>query len=941
MQANHAQSNTQSHHRLVSRLASLTCGLAACVLSAPAQAFYTPGQFGVSPTGAANYTIPIAIPPGTAGMVPSLSINYSSQGGNGLLGVGWSLSGLSAITRCPKTQVQDGVREPVKYNTSDKYCLDGQRLVLFAGTYGANGAEYRTERDSFSRIVSYGTSGSPVTGVGYFKVWTKAGLIMEYGNTADSLIEQQGKSSVQVWALNRVTDTKGNYYKITYQDNGNAIGEFYPTRIDYTGNANAGLQPYNSIRFVYQTRTDSPVMYDNTGSRIQITQRLTNIQTYAKVNNADTLVKDYKLTYAISPATNRSRITKITEYDGANTPLPATTIAWDATGDATGNAAPTTVSTALWRSGPNGWDHRYLGDFNGDGKTDLLAQWTDIATSGMLCTGLDTSMSCPAIALPNGAVGKGVVADFNSDGYDDYLGGNQLCHGPALTTCVATGVSSPTRSYVGNVNGDQYPDIIFYKAVWVRYVSGDEGSVYTFSRGYCLGPDLNTCAGASIGNATVKGPPGLPPGVNDIISGDFNADGKTDLIYTTDNGGTYLCSGVAVAQGAAACTLMNSGYWGSYYQLHSSDFNGDGISDLYLIGDGGSYFCPGPGIATANNCQLVANTAGAWKTAYRVLPGDYNGDGISDLYLVGTANSYFCAGPGISAANNCVTKVTGDWKSLYDIRPGDYDGDGTSDLFLITDTSRQFVEAGAGHADRVAGITNGLGAVTSITYKPLTDATVYTKGTGVNVMGSAYLELQAPMYVVSSVSSSNGVGSGTVGSSYFYWRARAHMAGGGFMGFEIVRSCDTNTTPNICTQTTYTQDYPHQGLATKVLKFVKNGTTTPYLNLVTNIWGYRNWTYSNNSLLGTIYHVPTLDTTQEVSYELASGGTAQGAVITNVTTTNTYDGYGNPMVITVSSTDAAGQVYRKVTTNTYDNITAGVNWLLGRLKTATVSSTTP
>lgn len=766
---------------------------------------------------------------------------------------------------------------------------------------------------------------------------------MEYGNTADSLIEQQGKSSVQVWALNRVTDTKGNYYKIIYQDNGNATGEFYPTRIDYTGNANAGLSPYNSVRFLYETRPDSPVMYDNTGSRIQTTQRLINIQTYAKVNNADTLVKDYKLTYAISPATNRSRITQVTERDGYLNPLPATTITWDATGDATGNAVPTTVSTALWRSGANGWDHRYMGDFNGDGKTDLLAQWTDVATSGILCAGLDTSMSCPAITLPNGAVGKGVVADFNSDGYDDYLGVNQLCNGPALTTCVATGIGSPARSYVGNVNGDQYPDIIFYKAVFVRYVSGDEGSVYTFSRGYCLGPDLNTCAQASIGDYTVQGPPTLPPNVADVTVGDFNADGKTDLVYTlnTWNWGTYLCSGEAVGQGAAACTLMNSNSWGAYYQLHSSDFNGDGISDLYLIGDGGSYFCPGPGIATANNCQLVAGTAATWKTEYRVLPGDYNGDGVSDLYLVGAANSLFCAGPGITTANNCVSKVAGDWKSLYDIRPGDYDGDGTTDLFLITDTSRQFVEAGAGHADRVASITNGLGAVTSITYKPLTDATVYTKGTGANVMGNAYLELQAPMYVVSSVSSSNGVGNGTVGSNYFYWRARAHLTGGGFMGFEIVRSCDTNTTPNICTQTTYTQDYPHQGLTTKVLKFVKNGATFPYLNLVTNIWGYRSWTYSNNSLLGTIYHVPTLDTTQEVSYELASGGTAQGAVITNVTTTNTYDGYGNPMVITVSSTDASGQVYRKVTTNTYDNDTTGMNWLLGRLKTATVSSTIP
>src|SRR5258708_413257 len=129
---------------LVERLiASLTCVMLACVATvlgslllpvhnARAQttvAGFPPGSFSVSPSGAATYTIPIQVPPGIAGMEPKLALTYNSQGGNGLVGMGWALSGLSVVHRCPRTIAQDGVRGGINYDANDRFCLDGQRLI--------------------------------------------------------------------------------------------------------------------------------------------------------------------------------------------------------------------------------------------------------------------------------------------------------------------------------------------------------------------------------------------------------------------------------------------------------------------------------------------------------------------------------------------------------------------------------------------------------------------------------------------------------------------------------------------------------------------------------------------------------------------------------------------------------------------------------------------
>src|SRR5262245_12811146 len=71
-------------------------------------------------------SIPIAVPP-FHGVEPSLALRYDSGAGNGFVGVGWRLSGLSVIERA---SVRFGA--PRYDDATDVFLLDGDELVSCA-----------------------------------------------------------------------------------------------------------------------------------------------------------------------------------------------------------------------------------------------------------------------------------------------------------------------------------------------------------------------------------------------------------------------------------------------------------------------------------------------------------------------------------------------------------------------------------------------------------------------------------------------------------------------------------------------------------------------------------------------------------------------------------------------------------------------------------------
>src|SRR5690606_37797673 len=135
---------------------------------------------------------------------------------NGLVGKGWSIDGLSAIGRCRKTRHQDGAPKSIAWNSEDRFCLDGQRLVVTRCTYGANLSTYRTDIDSGVLVIVIGADGNP----DYFKVERKDGSVSYYGTApSDSASDAKlnnSNGSTLIWALRKVQDSVGNSIWLLY-----------------------------------------------------------------------------------------------------------------------------------------------------------------------------------------------------------------------------------------------------------------------------------------------------------------------------------------------------------------------------------------------------------------------------------------------------------------------------------------------------------------------------------------------------------------------------------------------------------------------------------------------------------------------------------------------------------------------------------------------------
>lgn len=588
------------------------------------------GELAVGADGAANYSIGLITPPGI--IKPSLSINYSSQAGNGTLGVGWSVGGLSQIIRCPRTKEIDGVEDGiVGLVASDRLCLDGQRLILKKGSvYGASGAEYSTQIESFTKIVGYGEFGSASS---WFKVWRKNGEILELGNTADSRasVTPIGLAAIPyTWSVNKVSDRYSNYYTVSYlQDS----GVNYPKTIKFSGNETNGSLPAREVMLNWgqtTTRPDPISLYIGGGGRASIRYRLESINNNA--NNAS-----YKLGYKISQA-NESSIEKL-QYcpDGAESNCLTVETKYGNEKSLSDSKRISDPQLVLSQFGTaQGWvdfnvNPRTLADVNGDGRLDIVG----FANDGVyVALGSDNGFNPAIKKLDAYGVSAGgwtdskkfprIVTDINGDGLADIVG--FAANGVTVSLSTGDGFLQPTiwvsafgtaagwtdqgayHREMADANGDGLLDVVGITPSGQVYVSINNKNSFSPP---VLNATLWAFADLNGGSGTVA----LNEKQTPIQIADVNSDGKADI---------------AIWLGFMTGTLIPRISYGSSH----------GFGDFKTTSNDYSALDPNAPVPGYNN--IFTRTDMTWDStavSLRKLT-DVNGDGLLDIVGI-TTGTYF------------------------------------------------------------------------------------------------------------------------------------------------------------------------------------------------------------------------------------------------------------------------------------------------------------
>lgn len=272
------------------------------------------------------------------------------------------------------------------------------------------------------------------------------------------------------------------------------------------------------------------------------------------------------------------------------------------------------------------WDAVLEGDFNGDGLMDVAGRASNGQWWASINQGNGTA-SAPTLMIywkPSLNITRYVSGDFNGDGRTDVAGlsssgvwwvGLAKSDGVGFTNARMSAWSSAlafTSIQTGDFDGDGRTDIAGLASTgqWLGVVSKAGGGWESKSLGF-WSPSLNF--------------------TGDIVAGDFNGDGRTDIAGRTAGGQWWAAMANSTTLGFTNSILggwSTSVSWGS---LVVGDFNGDGQSDILARASNGQWW----GLMSNGTTGIRSNThIGYWNPNVvwtGITAGDADGDGRDEL----------------------------------------------------------------------------------------------------------------------------------------------------------------------------------------------------------------------------------------------------------------------------------------------------------------------
>jgi hypothetical protein len=410
------------------------------------------GSMHVGNDAVPEYDIPLWVSPGRQGVQPDLSLTYAGSG-NGIVGVGWVLRGLSTVATC--TQTYSTGLNAATPDPDGALCLDGSPMVKI----GAN--EWRVEQDPSTRVRATRLSSQIYT----LTVDRSSGISSTYAAFGHS-------SKPNRWFVSSSYDRFGNALSYQY--------EYAPTRTGWIGGDEPRIHQINyTLDALLNSSRSVTFNYDDSGAwglsgpgtrpdldyqmiagvAFPKTSLLTSIVASGPAPISQGVLRTYKLAYSPSSLNGRLLLKTLTECagDGAcrapmqfgysvgnggfteakNTDGTPWTIPINAIPPMPGGAG----------AGSEGSVQTLTGDFNGDGLDDVFYFGTD----GYWHLRLSSA------AAPPGGNAPLTIATYR------YGGGGDSASATALSPSAAVagpGILGTTTSTTSGRYAAPYPSVV-------------------------------------------------------------------------------------------------------------------------------------------------------------------------------------------------------------------------------------------------------------------------------------------------------------------------------------------------------------------------------------------------------------------------------------------------------------------------------------------------